>query len=301
MGWANKLLGWASGNGAEVNASGEQLVLVDSTRSSVRMFSENDPGGATGTPYLLSPEVDDDFRLRVSNDIVLDEEDLTYTAQNFTKHRLDLTTFTSGFTTAGWNSNPGNSIATGAAAVLRTYKTFSMEGTETVALDMEGAVNYASGATVPANQTMEVGFALLTQTTPFDTFDALMMRFNSSGAYGVLRNNSNTDVAVSPAFKDYRGVAWMPVSGRRYQWIVYLTVREAEFWVADPVTGQIWLAASVDVPPGYGAPTASQALNVFARHVISGTTAIVASLTVARYNVRRGGFLISRKSSISPS
>jgi hypothetical protein len=293
MGWANKLIGWASGNGAEVNTSGELKTLVDSTRSSIRMFSENDAGGALGTPYLLSPEVDDDFRLRVSNDLILDEEDLTYTTQNFTKHRMDATTFVPSFTTLGWSSNPTNLLTTGAVAVLRTWKTFSMEGTETVALDMEGAITYASGATIPANQTMEVGFALLAITTPFDTFDTLMFRFNSSGVYGVLRNNSNTDVAISPAFNDYLGVAWVPVSGRRYQWITYLTVREAEYWVADPVTGQIWLAGSVDVPPGYGSPTGSQALNVFARHAISGTTTIAATLNVARYNVRRGGSNIS--------
>ena len=33
-------------------------------------FSENDPGTATGTRTVVSPETDDDFRLRVVEDIV---------------------------------------------------------------------------------------------------------------------------------------------------------------------------------------------------------------------------------------
>jgi hypothetical protein len=282
--------------GTNLDAGGNIKTALTNTPAyvgSVRNFSENDAGLATGTPYLLSPEVDDDFRLRVSNDIMLDEEDLTYTAQNFAKHRLDLTTFTSGFTTAGWNSNPASGLVTGSTGILRTYKTFSMEGTETVALDLEAAITYASGAAIPANQTIEVGFGLCTLTTPFDCFDGAFLRFNSTGGYGVLRNNSNTDSAVTGVFNDYLGVPWVPVSGRRYQFIVYLTTREVEFWIADPVTAQIWLAGSLDTPPGYGSPIASQAVPVFYRHTISGTTTIATSLFVSRYSVRRGGTNIS--------
>jgi hypothetical protein len=290
------VVGGVSGRKAEVDVNSNlqvALSLIAASIGGVRNFSENDAGKATGIPYLLSPEVDDDFRMRVSNDIVLDEEDLTYTAQNFTKHRLDLTTFTGGFTTAGFNTNSGNTFATGSATALRTYKTFSMEGTETLSLDLEGSINYASGAAVPANQTLEFGFGLLATTTPFDCFDGVYYRANSSGVYGVLRNNSITDVAVSTAFNDYTGVPWIPVSGRKYQFICYLMTRSAEFWVNDPVTDNIWLAAEVAVPAGYGAPIASQATNVFTRQYVSGTSTVAASFTLARYNVRRGGTNIS--------
>lgn len=294
MGWANKLIGWATGNGAEVTAAHDLQVVGDAVRGNgARLFCENDAGSATGSPYLISPEVDDDFRLRVSNDIVLDEEDLTYTAQNFTKHRLDLTTFTGGFTTAGFNTNSGNTFATGSTSAFRTYKTFSMEGTETLAVDMEGSINYASGAAVPANQTLEFGFGLLATTTPFDCFDGVYYRANSTGVYGVVRNNSATDVAVSSAFNDWTGVTWVPVNGRKYQFICYLMPRSVEFWINDPVSDRVWLANETMTPPGYGSPIASQATNVFVRHYVSGTSAIAASFTLSRYNVRRGGTNIS--------
>ena len=263
----------------------------------VRNFSENDPGGATGVPYLTSPEVDDDFRLRVSNDILLDEEDMTYTTQNYTKFRLDVTTFTAsgtvGWTTAGLNTNPGATFATGSVTALSTWKTYSMEGTETVSMDIEGSINYASGATVPANQTLEFGYGVLGTSTPFDCFDGVYMRANSSGVYGVIRNNSATDVAVSNAFNDWTATPWVPVSGRKYQFIIYLMTRSVEFWINDPVSDEIWLAAEIMTPPGYGSPVASQAQRMFCRHYVSGTSSVAASFTMSRYCVRRGGTNIS--------
>jgi hypothetical protein len=291
-----RIEGNTSGNVAEVDTANNLKVatsLVPANMGGTRIFCENDPGKATGTPYLVSPEVDDDFRLRVSNDIVLDEEDLTYSAQNFNKHRLDLTTFTGGFTTAGFNTNSGNTFTAGSATVLRTYKTFSMEGTETLALDIEGSINYASGVAVPANQTLEFGFGLLSTTTPFDCFDGVYFRANSTGVIGVLRNNSMSDVAWSASFSDWTGTTWVPANGRKYQFIVYLMPRSVEFWVNDAVSDQIWLAAEIMTPSGYGAPIASQATNMFVRHAVSGTSTISASFTLSRYNVRRGGTNIS--------
>ena len=289
MGWANKLIGWASGNGAEVNTSGELKTLVDSTRSSVRVFQENDPGLATGTPYLVSAEVDDDFRLRVSNDMILDEEELAYTAQNFTKHYMAATTYVPTFTLLGFNTNPSSLLTAGAAVVYKTYKTFSMWGTETVAIDIEGAFSWVSGAAIPANIVIELGGGLTSNTTPYDIFDGVYIRGNNSGVYGVIRNNSNSDTAASTVFKDYTGITWVPVNGRKYQFILYISTRSVEFWVNDPVATEIWLAADLATPAGFGMPIASPAFNMFARQYQASAPAVAASFQLSRYNVRRGG------------
>ena len=50
------------------------------------IFSENDPGTITNARYVLSPETDDDYRLRVAHDHILDRETFNYTAQNTGKH-----------------------------------------------------------------------------------------------------------------------------------------------------------------------------------------------------------------------
>jgi hypothetical protein len=163
------------------------LSLTPAYIGGVRNFSENDPGLATGgTPYLASPEVDDDFRLRVSNDVCLDEEDLTYSAQNFVKYGIWATTFVPAFTTTGLNLNSTNITTASAAILFRTYKTFSMEGTETLSFDMEGSLN----AALVANIAVEFGFGLTAVTAPYDVFDGVYIRMNSAGVYGVLRNNS---------------------------------------------------------------------------------------------------------------
>lgn len=291
-----RIEGNTSGNVVEVDAANNLKTALSNTPAymgGVRNFSENDPGLATGTPYLLSPEVDDDFRLRTGSDLIFDEESFTYTAQNFTKHRMDATTFVPSWSAAGFNTNPTNVLTAASTTAIRTYKTYSMYGTETLALDIEATASFASGAALPSNQTLEFGLGLLATTTPFDVFDGVYIRLNSTGGYGVIRNNSATDTAVSGVFNDYTGATWVPVNGRRYQFIIYNSTRSVEFWVNDPVTENIWLAAEIATPPGYGMPTASPALQTFGRHNISGSTGVAAALIISRYSVRRGGTNIS--------
>lgn len=253
----------------------------------VRNFSENDAGLAlSNVATLVSPEVDQDFRLRVSSDTILDDEDITYTAQNFTKHYMAATSFVPSWTATGFNTNPTAIVTGSAAAVLKTYKTFSLDGTETLSLDLEGAFS----AAVVANNTIEFGFGLTANTTTYDCFDGLYIRANSTGLIGVIRNNLASDVATTAVFKDSTNVTFVPVNGRKYQFIIYMSTRRCQFWIADPVSDLIWLAGSLSTPAGYGAPTASQAVPIFVRqvHAVS-APATAASFNVSRYNVRRGG------------
>lgn len=294
--------GATSGTGAEVGTGGylkiaPELDTVNNQANigGVRVFFENDAGQGTGTPYLMAPEVDDDFRLRVSNDIILDEEDMTYTTQNFTKHRMDATTYVPTWTATGFNTNPSSLNTAAAATVLRTYKTFTVEGTETLALDVEVSWSYASGSSIPVNSVFETGFGLLSTTTPFDCFDGVYFRLSSAGVYGVIRNNSGTDTQISNVVNDWTGTntPWVPVSGRKYQIIIYLMTRTVEFWICDPVNDMTWLAVEMNTPPGYGSPIASPATQVFFRQSQPTAPTIASSMQVARYNVRRGGTNIS--------
>lgn len=294
MGWLNKIIGSSSGNIAEVNTNNELKAVTTSATSGIRVFQENDDGAALGgVPYLLSAEVDEDYRLRVANDVIFEEEDFTYTTQNFTKHRVYSTTFVPSWTLQGFNTNPTNLTTTGASVLFRTAKTFSMEGTETLSLDGELALQFASGTVVPANQQVELGFGLNATSTPYDGFDEVVIRIASTGVQGVLRNNSAVDTSSTPNFKDTTGATFSPTGDVKYQYIVYLSPREVEFWIQDPVAEKIWLAGSLPTPPGFGAPIASQAVPCFLRHTISGVTTVAMNAKLARWNVRRGGTNIS--------
>lgn len=284
-------------NVSNVDAYYNQMVTLPNTPAATgkaRIMSENDDGLSLGIPNLMSPETDSDYRLRVSQDLLLDEEDLTSTAQNFTKHAMYATTFVPSWTSTGFNTNPTSLLTAGAAVCFKTYKTFAMQGTETLSFDAEVAYTYASGAVFPAAQVVEYGFGLTSNTTPYDSFDSVMYRTTNAGTQAILRNNSNSDTVSSGNFLASDGVStWHPVSGRKYQIILYQTVRECEWWIADPVLDAIFLAAELATPPGYGAPVSSGALQMFVRHYQATAPTVAGSFTLSRYSVRKGGVNIS--------
>ena len=301
-------VGGTTGNRAEVNAYNSAKVVLETNATTnaaniggVRMYSENDQGLAAGTgslaPYLLSTETSDEYRQRNELDILLDEENFSYSAQNFTKHQMYATTYAPTWTTQGFNTNPASSLTAAAAMLLRTYKTFSVNGTETTSWDCELAFTWTTGAQLPTNTVIEQGFGLNAVTTPYDVFDGVYFRLTPSGMYLVVRNNSSTDTAISSTFfaPDGTGTTvWQPVSGRKYQFILYSMARSIECWIADPVTGMTWLAGDVNCPPGYSQPTASSALPIFVRQYQATAPTIASQVTIGRWSVRRGGQVIAQ-------
>ena len=301
------IVGGTTGNKMEVNTFNSGKVVLETNANSnaaniggVRTYSEVDQGLAAGlgtvTPFLLSPEVSGEYRTRSEHDTLLDEESFVYTAQNFTKHRLDATTYAPTWNATGFNTNPTNLLTAAAAATLRTYKTFSIVGTEILSLDVEAAFTYAAGTLLPANTVIEFGLGLGAVATPYDWFDGAYLRLTPSGTYLVIRNNSSSDTAITGLLfaPDSTGTTiWQPVSGRKYQFIIYLSTRSVELWISDPVTGLTWLAGSLNTPAGYGAPVASPAVQFIARQYQATAPTIASNITLGRYSVRRGGQIIA--------
>ena len=234
-----------------------------------------------------------DFRERDGADTILDEEVFAYTAQNFTKHYMGTGTYVPSWTMAGYNSNPTLIATTAAAAsILKTYKTFSVLGTETVSLDAEIAILYSNGVTMPGGTLVEFGFGLTSTSTPYDWFDGAFVRVTAQGSYLVLRNNSASDIAVSPVFMAPDGSGknlFFQAPGRKYQYRVLLTCRSVMCFISDSTTGQEWLAAKVNCPPGYGTPIISQSAPIAFRQYQANVSLTGVTMIVGRYNVRRGG------------
>lgn len=305
-----RIEGNVSGNVVEV-AGTNQLKIIPETNATtnaaniggIRAYSENDQGLGAGlgsvTPFLLSTETSNEYRQREELDIILDEENFSYTAQNFTKHGLLITAgtpYVPAFTAQGFATNPTNVLTAGNAVNFKTYKTFGVVGTETLAWDCEMAWSWQSGSALPVNTVIEQGFGLNAVATPYDYFDGVYMRLTPSGMYLVLRNNSTTDTAISSTFfaPDSTGTTvWQPVNGRKYQIILYSMTRMVEAWIADPVTGLTWLAGFVNCPPGYSQPTASSALPISIRQYQATAPTIGSQVTIGRWSVRRGGQVIA--------
>lgn len=269
-----RIEGNTSGNVVEVNASNEikvALSQVPANIGGVRMFSENDPGDVTGTPYLYSPETDEDFRLRVAQESVLDNETFNYTAQNTGKHYFQNTTMAATWSAAGFTTNSGNITTLTTGVGLSTYAMFPLIGTTEVYCEMEAAFT----AQPTSNTAIDFGLFLRAITNPFAPTDGVYFRLNSAGLQGVI-NRGGVETATN--------ITFAYTNSQVYQFVISCHEREVKFWIDDV------LYLSVPTPVADGQPFQSASLPVSVRHAIVGGAAGAAiSFQLKDYTVSVGG------------
>jgi hypothetical protein len=248
----------------------------------VKMGSENDDGVGLGVdPQIYSPETDLDYRLRVGLDIMLEDETFCATAQNTGKFQYHNTTMTNTFTTTGIQSNSGNITTTTTGVSFRTYASYPCLGTTTTAVDIEMAFS----AWNVANTIIDFGLGFNATTNPYAPTDGVYLRVNAGGIQGVV-NSNGTESTTSP-------FTFTPTLNKKYQFIIYIHHRVAEFWINDGETTRLY--GVIETPSGQGQPHASGALPLFTRHVITGGAAsAICNSTLSNWNVRVGGSNFSR-------
>lgn len=284
--------GVTSGTGAEVAGTNQLKIIpeVDAATNAaniggVRVFSENDQGTVTGVAYLASPEVDDDYRLRVAQDVILEDELFNYTAQNTGKHTIVAAAvgLVPNWTNSGYNTNPTNVTTTTSGATLQTYATFSLVGTGTLSVDTE----LAFSAAPVSNTTIDFGLFSGATTNPFAPSDGAYFRLTSAGLQGIVNyNGSETSSGIFPLANGTG--TWAYTANQKYQFILYITARGVEFWVNDG-TGAV-LLGDIATPAGQGTPYLATGVPFRIRHAIAGGAASAGlSAQLSRYNVRLGG------------
>ena len=277
--------GAVSGNGSEVDASGNQKVVLPADGGGIRIFSEVDPGLSIGTPSLMSPETDDDYRLRVSQDFLLDEECFNYTAHNSGKMTTYAVaaTFAPSYTSTGWNTNPTSLVAASASAAMGSRATFPLLGTSTTSFDMELSFSTAC----PANTTVDFGGFIHSGAAPYAPTDGAYFRLTAAGLQGVV-NYNGVETTTSVFEWQKNGGAWVPTANKKYQFILYVGVRDVNFWIND--AGDVRLIGSLSTQAANGQPFANFSVPFNFRHVIGGTAASTGfNVQFSRYNVRIGG------------
>ena len=289
MALESNILGAVSGTGADVNAS-RQLKVVPETDAAtnpnnvgtIRIFGENDAGQITGNTSLFSPEVDIDYRLRVSQDLILDDEVFNYTAQNTGKHNFTATTMAAAWTAGNFTLNSTSITTTTTGATLSTYACFPNNGTATLSADFE--VSFS--ATPQTNVFVEIGLGIPGGATGAPT-DGVFLRVSSAGVQGIASNNgTETSTGIFP-LADGAGT-WVYDLNKKYQFIVYQGMTKAVFWVNDG-TGAVALG-EIPLPAGQGRMTMSQGLQFFAKQRITGGAAGGAFQTqLGAYCIRIGG------------
>lgn len=286
----NVIRGVGSGTGAEV-AGTNQLKVIQETNAAVNpgnvgdsaSFSEADQGLVTGVRQIFSPEADNDYRLRVSQDVFLDDEVFNYAAQNTGKHQYLTTTMT-----ATWGTgnvlilNGGNSSATSVGCSVSTYATFPIFSTATTSFD--AVMNWPNPVTSGAISEFGIGLPSTVLVAPSD---GVFFRITASGIMGVVSYAGNESNSGIFPISSTNASPFTYNVGKYYQFIAYCTEVSAEFWINDG-TGAVKYG-TVPLPAGTGRMTLATAGQAFFKQRNTSSTGIVYLTYVKSYAVRQGG------------
>ena len=290
MSWAMKLIGYVTGLGAEVDTFSQLKVGLATTAGATgraRMMAEQDAGSLTGVVRLQPLEVEQDLRLRVSTDVLLDDELFNYTAQNTGKHTIiaAATNLAPSWTASGYNTNPTGILTTASGATLQSYAFFSLTGTGILSMECEISFN----AQPQSNQVIDFGLFQSAATNPFAPSDGAYFRLDSSGLKGVINyNGSETTVGPFPAANG-TGI-WTYVNSRKYQLTLDISTRDVTFWLNDPSSPGWQLLGIISCPDAQGTPFMASSQPFHIRHaIVGGATPSALSATLSRYSVRLGG------------
>lgn len=279
-----RIEGNTSGNVAEVDSSNNIRVTLPGNQSdgtavgggegnAPAMYSENDAGTKTGSRYVISPESDDDYRLRVAVDSLLDSETFTYTAQNTGKHTYANTTMTNAWALGGMSTNSGNITTLSTGTYFGTYAYFPLFGAANLYAEFEASFT----AQPVTNTTIDFGMFLRGAANPYAPTDGVYFRLTSAGLQGVVNNNgSETTTSV---------FTFPYTNSKKYQFIISINEREVEFWIDNVLYG------TIDTPAGSGQPFASASLPLSVRHAIgAGAASGAMSFQLSDYNITIGGY-----------
>jgi hypothetical protein len=282
MAFQTEIVGGVSGTKQEVDANRNALVVTPGyTAGGVAfgggpdagqtMQSEVDAGTITGIRDVHAPETDNDYRLRVALDNMLDTEQFIDTAQNTGKFSHAFTTLTATESTSGLLTNSGNITTTTTGMTFGTFAMFPIGGTNT--LVCETALSFS--AQPNANTVIDFGLFQRGSSTAFLGLDGVYFRMNSAGMLGVVNNNGvETTTSVFPLALGAGTYAY--TTNQVYRFLIQVTNVATSFWINNMKVGEI------PTPAGQDAPCQSRALPWSIRHAIVGGTAGAATQALVK-------------------
>lgn len=256
----------------------------------IRVYQVDDPGDRTGEAHLNSFEVDEDYRARVGQDALLDEERFNYTAQNTGKFAYRNTTATITWSASGMLLNASGITTTTTGVGFQAYSEAAM--VTAVTLYSECVVAF-SAATCPTNVVFDFGMMRCATSNPYAPSDGAFWRMKPAGLVGVMNfNGTETEVPLTDASN--AGANWQPTVNVSHRFIVAVSNREVEFWI----DGELWGVGLT--PVGNHAPFAGASVPCFATRfaIVGGAAGAVYQPTVKSYGVSLGGIQVGDRLSL---
>ncbi len=194
----------------------------------IRNFNENDPGTKTGTPYLKSGEISQDYRQRVGVDTVLFSNTFNATTQNTGLWKHAFTTMTMTQSAGFLNVNAaGTSTVSGNYAYLQSWRYFPLIGTAPVCVEFSGSITMLP----QVNEVFLCGLGVALAAA--EPADGVWFELTSDGLKGCLRYNSGVVAKITLI----ANVSDIPLnSNSKYTMVV--GEREIEYWIDDVLYGE---------------------------------------------------------------
>lgn len=255
-------------NTGNVDAGGNIKVALTNNQTymgGVRMFSENDAGTITGTPYLQPPETSDDYRLRVGTDTLLLDHTFCETTVDNTAFKLaGFATMTNSLSGGFLTLNAGSATAANNYVTYSSCRYFTPRGTSPLYVEVTCNIS----AVPITGQVIE--FGLFQQVIATQPGDGVWFQVTSAGVIGVMSYNgtvTQSGVLLAPGS--------IPISSNQ-TYLMTVGQGYVEFWIDNVLYGEI------TVPAGQATPFMTDGLPVSLSQRNSG---VVAASPQAQFRV----------------
>jgi len=261
---STSIKGGGSSNLVSVDSNGNMAVVTPTTDTQAgfaAIISEKDAGTVTGSRTMVAIEGSEDYRLRVGQDQPLFQLSFEGTTIAQGHIQQNLTTMTAAQASGYLGLNSGNATASGNAANVRTYRTFSLCGAYTV----YGNLILREANETATNAVSEWGFGYATGTSA-PTDGVFFRRLAGGGLRAVVNfgGPAETVATIDTANVPGGDGTGSYAATERNHYLIEFTHNFCKFWINDT------LVASIPSPSTQPGPTSAWSQPVFARVYNSG-------------------------------
>lgn len=263
MSWVHKLVGWASGNGVEVDTN-NQLKVVTPTNPSLAGFAAiaGRTERSTGTPRVNPGYVTEGGRLAMSPVSLLWDDSFNVTAVNTAAYRAPVTTqtvtFSGGFATL--NGSAVTTINTNSA--IQSWHTFPLFSKSELHCAIAALLTQAP----QANAVTEWGLFSATLPGAAAPTDGVFFRMNAAGELRGVVNSNGTETQTA--------AITAPAASVVHEWLIVTQANATLFLVDGVIVGVVERLTDT---PALGAPFLTAAVPFTARHYIGASAPALAT------------------------